>query len=142
MKLLNDIEQISKSWNLDSSIKKIEEAKRKEEEKKLLGSCLKCGSQVVLKKGFYGCTAYSTTGCDFQIKEKILGKKISSAQVKKLLKDGKTNTIKGFKKGEDLFDAVLSYNVAANKLEFKKPEIKEKVEKKERTIQISIFNQK
>ncbi|HFF3188616.1 hypothetical protein OB970_24010 [Bacillus cereus] len=61
--------------------------------------------------------------------------------MKKLLKDGKTNTIKGFKKGEDLFDAVLSYNVAANKLEFKKPEIKEKVEKKERTIQISIFNQ-
>ncbi|WP_254914912.1 type IA DNA topoisomerase [Bacillus thuringiensis] len=141
VKLLNDIEQISKSWNLDSSIKKIEEAKRKEEEKKLLGLCLKCGSQVVLKKGFYGCTAYSMTGCDFQIKEKILGKKISSAQVKKLLKDGKTNTIKGFKKGEDLFDAVLSYNVAANKLEFKKPEIKEKVEKKERTIQISIFNQ-
>lgn len=49
--------------------------------------------------------------------------------------------IKGFKKGEDLFGAVLSYNIAANKLEFNKPEIKEKVEKKERTIQISIFNQ-
>ncbi|MGH0516066.1 topoisomerase C-terminal repeat-containing protein [Bacillus cereus] len=63
--------------------------------------------------------------------EKILGKKISSAQVKKLLKDGKTYTIKGFKKGEDLFDAVLSYNLASNKLEFKNPEIKEKVEKKE-----------
>ncbi|MEH7460367.1 topoisomerase C-terminal repeat-containing protein, partial [Bacillus sp. JJ1127] len=78
----------------------------------------------------------------FVLTYQILGKKISNAQVKKLLKDGKTNTIKGFKKGEDLFSAVLSYNVAASKLEFKKPENKEKEVKKERTLQISIFNQK
>ena len=81
-----------------------------------VGSCKKCDGDMVDKGSFYGCTNYSTTKCNFTISKKILGKTISQTNVKKLLKEGKTDIIKGFKKGEKTFDAKLEW--VENKVQF------------------------
>lgn len=73
-----------------------------------LGTCPCCkkGRIVKGKKGF-GCSEWKT-GCKFVIWQEIAGKKISDAQVKKLLEKGKTDLIKGFtSKAGKPFDAYL-----------------------------------
>jgi DNA topoisomerase-3 len=39
-----------------------------------------------------------------------LGKKITAANVKRLMETGRSNTIKGFQKGEERFDAYLLWD--------------------------------
>ncbi len=70
------------------------------EEKEEL-SCPKCKTGILLKgKNAYGCSNYKT-GCNFIIPFVIMEKKLTESQIKALVKQHKTNTIKGFvKNGE------------------------------------------
>ncbi|WP_416332445.1 topoisomerase C-terminal repeat-containing protein [Laceyella tengchongensis] len=72
-----------------------------------MGSCPLCGQAVVDRKKFYGCQGYQT-GCKFTLPKTLLGKKLSSAVVKKLLSGKESGLLKGFvsKKGKR-FDARL-----------------------------------
>ncbi|WP_335339934.1 topoisomerase C-terminal repeat-containing protein [Geobacillus sp. JS12] len=70
------------------------------------------------KGTLYGCDQYAKTKCPFTISKRILGKSISTANVKKLLSQGKTNVIKGFKKGGKTFDAALVWDGNEKKLSF------------------------
>ncbi len=74
----------------------------------ILGQCPKCKEgDIVENKIGYGCTKYKE-GCKFFINKEICKKKISEAQVKKLVKSGKTDVMKGFKSKEQKeFDAAL-----------------------------------
>ena len=74
----------------------------------ILGQCPKCKEgDIVENKVGYGCTKYKE-GCNFFINKEICRKKISEAQVRKLVKSGQTDIIKGFKsKQEKEFTAVL-----------------------------------
>lgn len=89
-----------------------------------LGKCPCCGSDIVKKKGkygeFYSCSGY-TAGCKFSI-SKVCGKLPSVAQVKKLLKTGKTDEIKGMKKkdGTPLQNTYLAIEDKEVKLKFLK----------------------
>ncbi|MGX1983324.1 DNA topoisomerase-3 [Thermolongibacillus altinsuensis] len=74
-----------------------------------VGSCPLCDGTIVDKGDFYGCSHYAKNGCRFTISKTILGKTISQANMKKLLKEGETNVIKGFKKGDKTFDAKLQW---------------------------------
>ncbi len=74
------------------------------------GSCPKCRKPVVKKNWGWGCTGWQKDGggCDFGISETIAKKKITDAQVKKLLSSGETGLIKGFtNKSGEKFDAKL-----------------------------------
>lgn len=73
-----------------------------------LGICPVCGKgKIKVNKSGYGCSRWQE-GCKFFIGKKIAGKKISEAMVKKLIKDKKTNILKGFKsKSGKNFDAAL-----------------------------------
>lgn len=104
-KLCESIGLRSKTWNFDAEIAQIEEMKK-------IGECPNCGSDIVEHEKFYGCRGYSEKQCSFSVQKVIAKKKISSAQVKKLLKDKKTDIIKGFKssKGEKTFDTFLYYD--------------------------------
>lgn len=104
-KLCESIGLRSKTWNFDAEIAQIEEMKK-------IGECPNCGSDIVEHEKFYGCRGYSEKQCSFSIQKVIAKKKISSAQVKKLLKDKKTDIIKGFKssKSEKTFDTFLYYD--------------------------------
>lgn len=73
-------------------------------------TCPACGGKMLVKSFGYGCANYNVeekTGCKFAI-GKISGKDLNEAQVKELLLNGKTQTIRGFKsKAGKKFDACL-----------------------------------
>lgn len=120
IKLIEDAATQSSTWSFDgfdlSEFKKQKGGKKGKTTGTKVGKCKKCEGDVVDKGTFYGCSNYSTTKCDFTISKKILGKTISQANMKKLFKDGKTDLIKGFKKGEKTFDAKLEW--ADDKIKF------------------------
>ncbi|PEO28677.1 type IA DNA topoisomerase [Bacillus toyonensis] len=82
---------------------KVQEMKTKDS----VGKCPKCGEEIANRKTFYGCTGYKE-GCKFSLPSEFLTKKISEANVKKLLTGKKTGLIKGMKgKSGKEFDAYL-----------------------------------
>lgn len=112
-KLIEDAKKGSESWSLTNYHfeEKRENDKYKKRNNSKLGPCPKCNGFILDKGTFYGCTNFTTKKCTMTISKKILGKSISQSNVKKLLKDGETNIIKGFQKGDKTFDAVLCLNV-------------------------------
>jgi DNA topoisomerase-3 len=119
-KLIDDAAKQSETWSFNhfdlSEFKKKKSGKKGKTAGAKVGKCKKCEGDLVDKGTFYGCANYSAAKCSFTISKKILGKTISQANVKKLLKDGKTDVIKGFKKGEKTFDAQLEW--AEDKIKF------------------------
>ncbi|WP_059170886.1 DNA topoisomerase III [Bacillus sp. FJAT-27445] len=87
--------------------------------KTVVGKCRLCSGKILDFGKFYGCTNYKVSNCKFSISKKILGKTISQANMEKLLKNGETNVIKNFKKGEKAFDAAILWNENQNKIEFR-----------------------
>lgn len=109
-KIIEDAVQMSTQWTfagIDTTA--IEQTKSKASLGKTVGPCKLCGENVVDKGDFYGCSYYAKTKCSFTVSKKILGKKLSVTNVKKLLEKGRTDVIKGFKKGEKTFDAKLEW---------------------------------
>ncbi|MGE8206444.1 DNA topoisomerase III [Heyndrickxia sp. NPDC080065] len=123
VKLINDAKTAESNWKFTSEL--LEELshltvknKGKERSKTKLGKCKKCEGSIIEKGNFYGCTNYQKTNCDFTVSKKILGKTISQKNISKLLKDGKTDLIKGFKKGEKTFDGFLEWNPEKQSIQF------------------------
>lgn len=73
-------------------------------------SCPLCGGAIEIKPFGYGCANYKAedeSGCRFAI-GKIAGKDLNTTQVKELLTNGRTGTIRGFtSKNKKKFDACL-----------------------------------
>ena len=88
-----------------------------------IGNCPFCGKPMRKVSGkfgdFYSCSGYKD-GCKFTITA-IGGKLISEAQAKKLLKNGRTDVIKGMKKkdGSAMDGAYLSLNKEDKKIDLK-----------------------
>jgi DNA topoisomerase-3 len=61
----------------------------------IAGKCPLCGRDVVRTRFGYGCTGYKD-GCKFSVNNVILGRTVSIANVRKLLKDGESYKIDGF----------------------------------------------
>lgn len=61
----------------------------------VVGKCPLCKKDVVRTKFGYGCTGYRD-GCKFSVNNVILGRTISTANVKKLLETGESYKIDGF----------------------------------------------
>lgn len=114
LKLIDDAQKQSAEWSFEGM--DLSEFKRERGGRKgrasvgtKVGKCMKCDGEVVDKGTFYGCSNYSKTQCNFTISKKILGKSISATNAKKLLAGGRTDEIKGFKKGEKVFNAALEW---------------------------------
>jgi DNA topoisomerase III len=75
---------------------------------KVIGKCPACEGDVIETTKAYSCSNWKERGCKFVIWKVIAGKEVTIANAKKLLIDGKTDLIKGFKSkaGSD-FDASL-----------------------------------
>ncbi|MCR4567677.1 MAG: topoisomerase C-terminal repeat-containing protein [Pseudobutyrivibrio sp.] len=73
--------------------------------------CPDCGGDIVIKASGYGCNNYSSAdenSCKFYIGKTIASKKLTDSDVKTLLQDGITKTLRGFKgKSGKKFDACL-----------------------------------
>ena len=77
--------------------------------RKLGISCPVCGMEMVTTPFGYGCSGYKAdkSGCNFNVGE-IAGITLSEEQLKQLIEEGHTDTIRGFKsKAGKKFDAVL-----------------------------------
>ncbi len=86
---------------------------------KKLGKCKLCDGDVIDKGKFYGCSNFKKTACSFSVSKYILGKKLSETTVIKLLTDGKTAVLKGFKKGDKTFNAMLVWDEKEKKVNLK-----------------------
>ncbi|WP_018662174.1 DNA topoisomerase III [Heyndrickxia acidiproducens] len=107
-KIVQDAIRASQSWDFTGlKVEEIVRTNSKYTIGKKIGKCPKCGSYIVDKGNFYGCSAYKKTSCSFTLPKLLLGKKISQTNVKKLLAGEETNVIKGFRKKERSFDAKL-----------------------------------
>ena len=73
------------------------------------GTCPLCGGQVRRTRFGWGCSCYKEKGCKFSLNLQILGRVIPAEQVRKLLRDGRTDKITGFvsAKSGKAFDAAL-----------------------------------
>ncbi|QSB47888.1 DNA topoisomerase III [Parageobacillus toebii] len=121
-KIVEDALASSQHWNFAGfDTASIQRTTSKATLGKPVGTCKLCGGTVIDKGEFYGCANYAKTKCSFTISKRILGKTISQANVKKLLQHGKTNVIKGFKKGEKTFDAALMWDEKEKKIVFSFP---------------------
>ena len=83
--------------------------------------CPICSKPMKKSKYGYICSDFSRdgSGCDFSVNTEICKKRISEAQVAMLLKNGRTDVIKGFKsKAGKEFDASLVVNKETHKVDF------------------------
>ena len=72
------------------------------------GQCPACGKDVIETAKVYGCSAWRETGCTFKVWKVRSGKKLPPAQVRALLRNGHTASIKGFRSRDGKpFSAVL-----------------------------------
>jgi len=62
-----------------------------------LGTCPKCEGDIVETPKAYSCNNWRTTGCKFVIWKEFSKRKIKKAEAIALLKNGKTETLEGFK---------------------------------------------
>ncbi|RSK28610.1 DNA topoisomerase III [Bacillus sp. HMF5848] len=118
-KIIKDAQDQSLTWDftgLDT------ESIQRQRRSTYLGQCPLCGGKVIDKGKLYGCNNFSKTKCSFTISKKILGKTITQANVEKILKDGTTGNIEGFKKGDRSFVASLIWNSSEKKIAFQFPE--------------------
>ncbi len=90
----------------------------------VIGKCMLCNGDVIDKGKVYGCSNYQKTKCSLMLPKKIMGKAISPTNAKKLLTDGKTGLIKGFKKDDKVFDAMIQWDKNQQKVSFVFPENK------------------
>ncbi|MGE7759788.1 DNA topoisomerase III [Peribacillus sp. NPDC097895] len=121
-KIISDAVESSESWDFQGlDTESIQRSGSKKRSAASVGNCMLCGSKIVDKGEFYGCVSYQKTKCNFTISKKILNKKISQANIKKLLASGETDLISGFKKGEKTFDAILSWSDSEKKISFTFP---------------------
>lgn len=99
--LYNDL--IPMISNANSAEIKVSPSAPSGQSQRLSSPCPSCGKQIVIRPKGYFCT-----GCEFKIWNEFSGKKITQAQAEKLIKSGKTDLIKGFKKKSGgTYDAVL-----------------------------------
>jgi len=83
-----------------------------------IGVCPLCKGDIIENAKAFGCSNWRS-GCKVTVWKRMSGKRISAAQVKKLLKNGKTDQLKGFKsKQGKVFDAHLILNESGVNFEF------------------------
>ncbi len=62
-----------------------------------LGKCPLCNAEIYETAKAFSCSKWKSTGCKFAIWKIIAGKQITESIAKKLLKQGETQLLKGFK---------------------------------------------
>lgn len=109
---LNNVQQFIQH-TLDSSTKVLESknwsayTNQTKPIKENSATCPVCAQSMIDKGNFYGCGGYSN-GCTFTLPKQYVGKTLSEATIKRLVKSKETQVLKGFKKKDgQTFSAAL-----------------------------------
>jgi DNA topoisomerase III len=106
-------------WSFNDELKESFEPRQfKKAKATKVGICKLCGGSVIDLGSFYGCSNYQKTGCKFSLSKKIKGKTIPQKQMKKLLTEGTTELIEGFKGNENEFSAKLKWDEKEHRVQF------------------------
>jgi DNA topoisomerase III len=109
----------SDEWNFNEELKdSFEPRQYKKAKATKVGICKLCGGVVIDIGSFYGCSNYQKTGCRFSLSKKIKGKTIPQKQMKKLLTEGTTELIEGFKGNDNEFSAKLKWDEKEHRVQF------------------------
>lgn len=89
--------------------------------------CPICNKTILKRDSIFKCqdNIDFENGCAFRI-GKVMGKSISERQIKKLLEEGQTELIQGFKKDDSKFDAFLIWDKEGKRVKFRFPEDNER----------------
>jgi DNA topoisomerase-3 len=118
-KIVQDALEQSKGWNFAGiELQSLPKQKAKGSIGQAVAACRMCGGSIVDKGSFYGCSHYAKNQCKVTLPKKILGKTLSAANAKKLMEAGRTNLIKGFKKGDKTFNAYLIWDEQKQSIAF------------------------
>lgn len=119
-KLINEAAASSKEWQFQGLEYEVKgRTVSKFSIGKKVGKCKFCEGDVVDKGKFYGCSNYKKTECTFTISKIISGQKLTDSTVEKLLGEGKTTLLSGFKKGDKTFSATLVWDEKDQKINFR-----------------------
>lgn len=112
-KTLQTIIASEKHWEFSEAIEEIESSVS-------IGKCKLCGSSMIERSDFYGCSAYQTNNCRFSFPKIINNVKIPLKDVKTFFEKGTTSLIKGFKsaKSDRLYDAFITWDDNEKKRKF------------------------
>lgn len=119
-KLINEATESSKEWSFQGLEYEVKgRTVSKFSNGKKVGKCKLCEGDVIDKGKFYGCSNYKKTECTFTISKIILGQKLTESTVGKLLEEGETTLLRGFKKGAKTFSATLVWDDKDQKINFR-----------------------
>ena len=117
--LITEAVKESEKWTFEDDLKESFVPRQfKKTSPTKLGTCKLCGGTIIDKGSFYGCSNYQKTSCQFTISKKIKGKSITQKQVKKLLNEGMTDVIDGFKGKDKEFSAKITWLENEKKIHF------------------------
>jgi DNA topoisomerase III len=109
----------SKAGKAFDAAVKLENNELKFEFNQITGTCPLCQENIVEREKVFSCMGWSKTKCPFTVWKKIAGKEITSSHVGNLIKNGKTDLIKGFlSKAGKPFDAILVLSEGKTKFQF------------------------
>jgi len=87
--------------------------------RRTIGKCPKCGAGVMEGHKAYSCSARKESGCDFYIWKVIAGRQLGPLEAQKLLAEGKTPLLRGFRsRAGGRFPAILTLTAEGVKFVF------------------------
>ena len=100
---------MSEERSFGSDLEDVSLEANKHKERKVIGACLLCGSEVYEYGWGWGCSK-GKDECEFSINRTLCGHVITDQEISDLLIKGETEVIKGFvgKSGRS-FDAKITY---------------------------------
>ncbi len=65
--------------------------------RRVVGTCPRCGADVVEGKRAFSCSRWKTDGCSFYIWKTVAGRRVTAAEASALLERGRTRLLRGFR---------------------------------------------
>ncbi len=117
--LITEAVKESDEWTFDEDLKETFVPRQyKKASPTKLGTCKLCGGSSLIKAVFTDVRTIKKQVVQFTISKKIKGKPITQKQVKKLLNEGMTDVIDGFKGKDKEFSAKITWLENEKKIQF------------------------
>lgn len=108
--IIEKLKSSSNSWEVNPPV---------QQAKIILGKCPVCGSDVIDRGTFYGCSGFHENGCKFSLPKVKWGRELPITALQQLLETGMSSLLVGLKGKRGTFNAYLRWNMDQQKIELK-----------------------